>query len=81
MSKHTVGMDALDVVLTLHGPGTTLPVGEDASPVPDGKAALVIETGGDAVVVTGTLQQLRSLVQDGLSLPIPAGAPLYDEQP
>jgi hypothetical protein len=78
MSKHTVVMDALDVVLTLHGPGTAL--GTDADDVvPEGKAGLVIETASDAVYVIGTPQQLRERVVEGLSLPVPAGVALFDE--
>lgn len=75
MSKHMVGMDALDVVLRLAAPGEVL--GEDT--VPEGKVALIIESPSDALVVTGTPQQLRSLVYDGFSLPVPDGVALVDE--
>jgi hypothetical protein len=74
MSKHMVGMDALDVVLRLAGPGEQL--GEDT--VPEGKVALVIETASDVAIVQGTVQQLRERVMDGLVLPIPADVPLVD---
>jgi hypothetical protein len=76
MSKHYVGMDALDVILRLAGPGETF--GEDT--VPEGKVALVIETPSDAVIVEGTPQQLRDRVIEGLGLPVPAGVPLFDTE-
>lgn len=75
MSKHTVGMDALDIVLSLQGPGTDL---GDGDVVPAGQVALVIETRTDAVFVTGTPQQLRQHILDGLALPVPDGVSLVD---
>lgn len=74
MSTHIVGMDALDVIVTLAGPGTV--IGEDA--VPEGKIAVVLSTPSDQVVVTGTPQQLRERVLDGFSLPVPDGVDLFD---
>lgn len=76
MSIRYVTMDALDAVLRLAGPGEE--IGEDT--VPEGKVALVIETrSSDAVAVIGTPQQLRQHVLDGLTLPVPADVPLFDE--
>jgi len=75
MSIRFVSMDVLDTTLTLAGPGEE--IGEDF--VPEGKVALVIGSGSDAVAVIGTPQQLRQRVEDGFSLPVPAGVELFDE--
>ena len=70
-------VNAQDVVLSLHGPGTS-PGADEDSIIPEGKAGLVIRSNGDTVVVIGTPQQLRERVAEGLSLPIPDGVPLFD---
>lgn len=77
MSKHIVGMTALDTTVRIAGPGEV--VGEDA--VPAGQIAVVIETASDVVVIEGTPQTLRHLVFDGLTAPIPADVPLNDDEP
>jgi hypothetical protein len=76
MSFTTVGVNAPDVTLRLVGPG------EDDE-VPAGHVDLVITDHASMIEVhvVGTPQTLRSLVWDGLSLPIPAGVPLVDEDP
>lgn len=74
----TVFMNAEDVTLSLVGPGSRFVTPEGHAEVPDGKVGLVIHRGTDVVVVTGTAQQLRERVLDGLSLPVPADVPLFD---
>lgn len=76
MSTHLT-LDALDVTLDLVGPHTY--VDGDMPPVPAGKAGLIIRSGDDTVLVVGTPEVLRGLVEDGLNLPVPAGVPLYDD--
>lgn len=74
MSIRFVSMNVLDSTLSLVGPGEE--IGEDV--VPEGKVALVIGCGSDAVAVIGTPQQLRDRVYEGFGLPVPAGVPLVD---
>jgi hypothetical protein len=48
--------------------------------VDEGKLAVVLSTvGGVNVYVEGTAQTLRELVEVGLSAPVPAGVPLFDQ--
>lgn len=70
-------MQAADVVLSLHAPGTS-PGADEDSIVPDGKLGLRIQSGTDAVIVVGTAQQLRERVYEGFQLPVPADVPLVD---
>lgn len=69
-----IHLNADDVTVQLVGPGT--PVGEDT--VAEGKGAVVIADREHTIFVEGTLQTLRGLAFEGLSAPIPAGAPLFD---
>jgi hypothetical protein len=76
MDTH-VRIDAQDATIELVGPHTY--VDGDLAPVPTGKVGLVIRAQGDTVLVVGTPQQLRQHVLDGLTLPVPADVPLFDE--
>lgn len=76
MSIHVEWAHANGVTLSLVGKGAIMP---DGQLVDHGDLALVIEYDGDRMlVVEGTAQQLRERVYEGLSLPIPAGAPIVD---
>lgn len=70
-----IQLNANDVAVSLVGPGTQMV----DSVVPDGQAAVVLSgVGGHNVYVYGTAETLRSLVEVGLSAPVPDGVPLYD---
>ena len=71
----SIQLNADDVAVSLIGPGERMA----ATAVPDGKVAVVLSSvDGHNVYVYGTPETLRSLVEDGLSAPVPHGVPLFD---
>lgn len=74
----SIQINAADTAVSLVGPGTQMVT----QPVPAGQLAVVLSTvDGTNVYVYGTAQTLRDQVLAGLSAPIPADVPLFDDEP
>lgn len=69
-------LNVQDTTLQLVAPGTSVGGGEA---VPEGKLGILLRTLHDEVLVIGTASQLRAAVFSGMTAPIPADVPLFDD--